>query len=402
MKSNAAKPHRAGHHDPARGQALAQAILDGGKTLADAAAEFAGGSIQIAKIEVARESGRREAKLDRREVTVTERIPLSSIRADDQAQPRVALMPDRVAEYIEDMGRGDTFPPLVVFRDRDGVCWLADGFHRYHAYVGVEAAEADCIVREGGLRDAILYSVGANADHGMRRTNADKREAVAKLLKDPEWVAWSNHVIAQRCRVSDVFVGKLRNQLAPVTTNVCSEEPPQARTYTDRHGHISMMNTANIGGRSRAEEPVAESAKEAAPAPAAAPEARAVDPTPHLVPEAPALPAASDPAPAAPVSVAPQAANVVPLRPVPAPGPVAEEPDDAQSQIAKDNANGWISSALWEIERNISKLPSPAETAALFPTHHYHTFTTARLTAMADWLRGFAAAWDQTVGANNG
>jgi hypothetical protein len=35
-------------------------------------------------------------------------------------------------------------------------------------------------------RDAILYAVGANASHGLKRTNRDKRNAVL-LLKDLEW-----------------------------------------------------------------------------------------------------------------------------------------------------------------------------------------------------------------------
>ncbi len=33
-------------------------------------------------------------------------------------------------------------------------------------------------------------------------------------------------------------------------------------------------------------------------------------------------------------------------------------------QMVKDNENGWISSALWEIERQIGSLPAPKEFAA--------------------------------------
>lgn len=39
-------------------------------------------------------------------------------------------------------------------------------------------------------REAILFIVGANASHGLRRTNADKRRTVERLLADEEWRGW--------------------------------------------------------------------------------------------------------------------------------------------------------------------------------------------------------------------
>ena len=51
--------------------------------------------------------------------------------------------------------------------------------------MGLAKISAD--VREGSRRDAILYAVGANASHGLKWTNRDKRNAVMVLLKDPEW-----------------------------------------------------------------------------------------------------------------------------------------------------------------------------------------------------------------------
>lgn len=46
----------------------------------------------------------------------------------------------------------------------------------------VEKIKAD--VREGTRRDGILHAVGANATHGNRRTNEDKRRAIVILLND--------------------------------------------------------------------------------------------------------------------------------------------------------------------------------------------------------------------------
>ncbi len=54
-----------------------------------------------------------------------------------------------------------------------------------------------------GKRDAILYACGANATNGIRRTNADKRQAVERLLTDEKWSLWSNVTIAKHCLVSN-------------------------------------------------------------------------------------------------------------------------------------------------------------------------------------------------------
>jgi hypothetical protein len=71
--------------------------------------------------------------------------------------------------------RGDAaFPPVIVYFDGDDL-WLADGFHCYHAYraAGVDKELAE--VRTGTLRDVVLYSVRANAVHGLRRSNRCNR-----------------------------------------------------------------------------------------------------------------------------------------------------------------------------------------------------------------------------------
>ncbi|GAC1572978.1 MAG: hypothetical protein NVS3B5_02200 [Sphingomicrobium sp.] len=168
-------------------------------------------------------------------------LQLGDIRADTSAQPRASILTDKVAEYVERMSAGDEFPPIVVFFDGE-VNWIADGFHRYHAAVGMGLTSFPCDVREGGLRDAVLFSCGANAAHGVPRTNEDKRRAVLKLLQDAEWSHWSDREIAKRAAVSHEFVRRLR-PVPDVTVNVDSEP----RTFTTKHGTVAKMNTAAIG-----------------------------------------------------------------------------------------------------------------------------------------------------------
>lgn len=166
-------------------------------------------------------------------------------------QSRVTVNGDVVAEYAQAIEDGQDFPPVAVYQSGDGQLWLADGFHRLAAHVKAGKTEIAATVQDGGQRAAILHSVGANASHGLRRTNADKRRAVEMLLSDPEWAQWSDREIGRFCRVSQPFVSSIRGH---ATDNVISEQ--QERTYTTKHGTQSTMAVDGINaGRKQAPAP---------------------------------------------------------------------------------------------------------------------------------------------------
>lgn len=137
-------------------------------------------------------------------------IPLGSVRIDRKMQSRVELNEATIAEYTEGVRASAEFPPVVTFFDGASF-WLADGFHRFHAHRNAMAMEIQSDIRTGNARDAILYSVGANATHGLRRTNDDKRRAVQTMLDDAEWSTWSDRDIAKQCGVSHPFVAAVRS-----------------------------------------------------------------------------------------------------------------------------------------------------------------------------------------------
>jgi hypothetical protein len=176
-------------------------------------------------------------------------IDLGAIRADTSAQPRASISTSKIDEYVERMTEGDAFPPMVVFFDGQ-VYWLGDGFHRYHAAVGQGFSNFPCDVREGGLREAVLFSCGANAAHGLPRTNEDKRRAVMKLLQDTEWGKKSEVWIAEQCKVSRTLV---RSLMASAPHLVEKQDRTADRTVT-RGGATYIQNTANIGKRSQTDE----------------------------------------------------------------------------------------------------------------------------------------------------
>ena len=193
--------------------------------------------------------------------TDLEMISVASIRTDGGTQSRSQINDDVVSEYAEAIGGGDKFPPVTVFFD-GAYYWLGDGFHRVAAHKAAGAKQIAADIQQGDKRAAILHSVGANANHGLRRTNADKRRAVSVLLADLEWAGWSDRDIARQCGVSHPFVAKLKESHAG---NVTSEKSAE-RTYTDKHGNTSTMNTGNIGGTKPADDPQPEKVEAVAPA----------------------------------------------------------------------------------------------------------------------------------------
>lgn len=172
---------------------------------------------------------------------------LSSIRVDGGTQPRSAIDQNIVAEYAESLRAGAKFPPVTVFHD-GADHWLGDGFHRFHAHrhAGLDSIAAE--IRTGTQRDAVLFSVGANAAHGLRRSNEDKRKAVLTLLHDAEWARWSDREIARRCNVHHETVASVRGSLAksPVTIGDPESNTGDDRTYTTKHGTTATMDTSGV------------------------------------------------------------------------------------------------------------------------------------------------------------
>lgn len=178
-----------------------------------------------------------------------DRIDLSLIRLDGGTQPRAFIDNDTVDDYAEAIKNGAEFPAITVYFDGTDY-WLADGFHRYYATAKAGFLEILAEIRQGDRRQAVLSSVGANAKHGLKRGDRDKRRAVETLLRDAEWVLWNNSKIARSCNVSDTFVADVRKSIFGST----EDRGGLKLRKVERKGKVYEQNTANIG-KSRGEKP---------------------------------------------------------------------------------------------------------------------------------------------------
>jgi len=141
-------------------------------------------------------------------------LAYDNIVASAATQVRKKLDPDTIDAYVEALGAGAIFPRIVVFAEKDSErYYLADGFHRHHAYVNADVETCPVEVHEGGLHEALVHALGANDEHGLRRTNADKRNAVEMALKDPEISKLQIVDIALICRVNERTVRRIRDDM---------------------------------------------------------------------------------------------------------------------------------------------------------------------------------------------
>ena len=189
--------------------------------------------------------------------TETTEFPLSDITLDQRLQPRAALDAETVEDYAARYSEGADMPAVTLFHDGT-TFWLADGFTRVAAARKAGRDTIPATVCEGTFHDALLFAAAANAAHGLRRSNADKRRAVGMLLADAECAGWPDREIARHCQVNHHLVAEMRAALSGSSPRYeggghLGELPdtPTTRPVT-RNGKTYMMNVSRIGKHSGA------------------------------------------------------------------------------------------------------------------------------------------------------
>lgn len=154
----------------------------------------------------------------------TKAVPLDDIVLDERCQPRAILNQEAVTEYKELYEEEEVELPALQVVDVEGDMVLIDGFHRLagarsagKSFVRVE------VVEEGDLGQALWLASAVNQGHGVRRTNADKRQAVRLALESDIGEEQSSRTIAKHVGVSNDFVSRLRAE-------VSSDDTPEQKT----------------------------------------------------------------------------------------------------------------------------------------------------------------------------
>jgi hypothetical protein len=167
-----------------------------------------------------------------------QKLKLESIDIQVAQNARAAVNKEVVSDYAERKKAGDKFPPVIVFDDGK-VKRLSDGLHRYLADKQNKSEEIEADVREGGELDAVKHALHANVEHGLRRTNADKRRIVEVAFKNLVGEEWSDNRIAEMCGVSQPFVSQMKKELKIVIKS-------ETRTGRDNKRYPAKRKSAAV------------------------------------------------------------------------------------------------------------------------------------------------------------
>jgi hypothetical protein len=161
--------------------------------------------------------------------------------------------------------------------------WLSSGFHRVAARRAAGIDSIPCEVRQGGLRDAILFAASTNHEHGLVRSEDDKRRAVL-MVHGVVGGTWPQKQIAAHTHVSKQWVSDVLGQgtQAPPTTSqkkraavaaALAAEPNASDRKLGRAAGVDHKTVASVRG-----EDGRRRQRRASPATAARPAAHATPP----------------------------------------------------------------------------------------------------------------------------
>jgi hypothetical protein len=150
------------------------------------------------------------------------KIKIDQIKVNESPQIRVTNNSGTITEYSEHWTIGGTFPPIVVFGEK-GSYWLGDGFYRVESGRAAGKDVINAEIRPGGLKDALIFALSANATHGLPRTRDDRRNAVKVALG--EYPQKSNNHIAELCAVGDGLVKQVRQEVADAVRAALAKYP---------------------------------------------------------------------------------------------------------------------------------------------------------------------------------
>lgn len=176
-------------------------------------------------------------------------VAIADINAKGGTQTRVQTDANIVDEYARAYLDAIELPPVVLFYEEVAdTYWLADGFHRVKGRVQAGGDSILAKVIPGTRLDAVMYSCGANEDHGLRRTDADREAAMRIYVKEfPDDL--SVNKVATACRVGWRVAERF---MRPILTDQNSNK----RSRSQRAFEAEKRTTSARRGRAEPEQAV--------------------------------------------------------------------------------------------------------------------------------------------------
>ena len=188
---------------------------------------------------------------DNPEVGIRE-VKLEELCLDEGTKTRARLYANTVREYaatITEAGRY-VFPPVVAYEDTAGRLLLADGFHRCHAAKQAGLERIPTLVKRGTRFDAFQFNLTANANHGLRRTNADKRRAVELAAREAAFANSTARELARICCVHHDLVIAVRKAMETDDGFVLSDSDKRQLSATTVGGDGKVYRSKKLRAES--------------------------------------------------------------------------------------------------------------------------------------------------------
>ena len=192
-------------------------------------------------------------------------VKLGLLTLDDACQTRATIrLDDDHVEALAAAYSGDaTVPPLTCVEMADGSLVVVDGYHRWAALAAlmkrapkapVLGAVPVVVVAKGDRELASFHALAANAAHGIRRTNADKRHAIKLALAHPLCRKMGVGLIAQHLGVNRELVSAVREEVLAASSPKAEATAKAAAAATEE------VERRAKGGRPKPARQVAEEA----------------------------------------------------------------------------------------------------------------------------------------------
>lgn len=148
----------------------------------------------------------------------TRKLTVKDIYVDPEIMPRAEINRELVEEFKEIMRRLPM--PAIDVMVIEGKYWLWDGLTRLTAAKELNLPDILADVLPKGNKPQLTWlAAGANAKHGQRLSNPDKRRAVELALSTPEGQKATAEAVADHVGVSAALVHKVKQSIAARTRN---------------------------------------------------------------------------------------------------------------------------------------------------------------------------------------